>query len=139
MAAIIPVFDLTFMGDGSLNAETWVDLSAAAPNPNSPIPEGKQIWLGYVTFISNDKTLTFEIRPNLPTKSAGNATDTQLRAFSTVQAGDSKDVDLYYYGSITTLAPVSAPSTGVEKLWLRVKSGSSSAGTFSYIVYYTLY
>lgn len=139
MANIIPVFDLAFMGSGSLNSEIWIDLSAANPNPNSPIPSGSQLWLGYATFISNDKSLVFELRPNLPTKSAGNVTDTQLRGFASIAIGESKDVDLFYYGNILTLAPVTAVSTGVEKLWLRVRSGNNSIGTFDYIVYYSLY
>lgn len=139
MAALTPTFELTFLGSGTVNQETWIDLTASNPNPNSPIPAGKRIWLGYATFISDDKTLTFEIRPNLLTKSAGNITDTQLRGSQSVQAGDSKDQDLYFYGNVFTFAPVSADSTGVEKVWLRVKSNSASLGAFSYIVYYTLY
>lgn len=139
MANIIPVFDLAFMGSGSLNSEIWIDLSASNPNPNSPIPSGSQLWLGYATFISNDKSLVFELRPNLPTKSAGNITDTQLRGFASIATGESKDVDLFYYGNILTLAPVTAVSTGVEKLWLHVRSGNNSVGTFDYIVYYSLY
>jgi hypothetical protein len=139
MAQLIPIFEKAFMGSGTVNSELWIDLSAANPDPNSPIPSGKQIWVGYATFISDDKTVTFEIRPNLPTKALGNTTETQLRASVSITAGESKDLDLYYYGNIMSLAPVSATSTGVEKLWLRVKSGSNSAGAFSYIVYYTLY
>lgn len=139
MAQIIPIFEKAFMGSGTVNSETWIDISAAQPDPNSPIPSGKQLWLGYATFIADDKSLTFEVRPNLPTKNAGNLTDTQLRGFVQVPGGESRDSDFYYYGGIASFAPVTAVSTGVEKLWLRVKSGSSSAGTFSYIVYYTIY
>lgn len=139
MAQITPTFELAFMGSGNVNAETWIDLTAQNPNPNSPIPFGKRVWLGYATFISDDKTLKFEIRPNLPTKSAGTLADTQLRSSTSVMAGESEDVDLYYYGNIATFAPVSADSSGVEKVWLRVTSGSSSLGAFSFIVLYTMY
>lgn len=131
MASLIPIFESSFSGTGSVNAEAWVDISGI-------IPSGKQIWLGYATFISNDKTLTFEVRPNLPSQSTSGIANTQLRSFVNVPSGESRDVDFYYYGNINTFAP-SAPSTGVEKLWLRVKSGSSSLGTFDYIIYYTLY
>jgi len=92
-----------------------------------------------LTCIADDKAATFELRPNLPTKSAANTTDTQLRGFVTVPTGESRDLDLYYGGAIITLAPVSAASTGVEKLWLRIKSSSNAAATCEFILYYTLY
>ena len=139
MAQLMPTFELAFMGSGNVNSEAWVDVTAAQPNPNSPIPSGRRVWLGYASLISDDKTLTFEIRPNLPTKSAGNTIDTQLRATVSVPAGESREIDMHYGGNVATLAPVSADSTGVEKVWLRVRSGSSSTGAYSYIIYYTLY
>jgi hypothetical protein len=138
MAQIIPVFDLVSIGNGTVTTETWVDLTSFGPDINSPIPNGKQLLLGYLTVISHDKALTFQVRPNLPTKSLGNDTDTQLRSFVTVPKEDSKDLDLNFYGQITTLAPVSAASTGVEKLWLKVK-GLGVIGAFDFILYYTLY
>lgn len=134
MAGLQPTFDLTFIGGGTYSGGTdqWTDLSDA-------IPSGKQLWLGYATLISDDKTLTFELRPNLIGQSTGTVGNTVLRGFASVLAGDSTDLDLFYYGNIITLAPVTAQSTGVEKLWLRIKSGSASSGTWSYIIYYTLY
>jgi hypothetical protein len=137
---IKPVFDL--ISSGSLTAagtDNWVDLCSFAPNTNSPIPSGKRLYIGYVTCISQDKNATFELRPNLPTKSAANTTDTQLRGFVSVATGESKDLDLYYAGAIASFAPVTADSTGVEKLWLRIKSGSSSSATYEFIFYYALY
>lgn len=141
MANITPTFELTFIGGGmTTTKDDWYEMSASGPDANSPIPSGKQIWLGYITLISTDKDLVFEIRPNLPTKSAGNTTDTQLRTFESVSASDgSKELDLYYYGNIMTLAPVSGSSTGVEKLWLRVRSNTQTIASFNYIVRYTLY
>jgi hypothetical protein len=139
MAQLTPTFELAFMGSGTVNSETWVDITSAQPNPNSPIPVGKRIWLGYANLISDDKTLIFEIRPNLPTKSNGNTNDTHLRASTSVPAGESREIDLHYGGNVATLAPSTADSTGVEKVWLRVRSGSSSTGAYSYIIYYTLY
>jgi hypothetical protein len=140
MAQIIPIFELLCLGSVTASGtDNWVDLSSYGPNANSPIPSGKQIWIGYVTCISQDKIATFELRPNLPTKSAGNTTDTQLRGFVNVPGGESRDLDVYYGGAITSFVPVTELSTGVEKLWLRIKSGSSSTATYEFILYYTLY
>lgn len=137
MAQSIPIFDLVCFGSGTVTTETWIDLTSFGPNSNSPIPSGKQLTLGYATFISNDKPLTFQIRPNAATKSAATDADTQLRSFTTVPKEDSKDLDLNYYGNIETLAPVSAVSTGVEKLWLKV-IGKGSIGSFDFILYYSI-
>ena len=140
MAQNIPVFELSCVGTLTASGtDNWVDLTSFAPNANTPIPSGKQIWIAYVTCISQDKNATFELRPNLPTKSAANTTDTQLRGFASVPAGESRDLDVYYGGAITSLAPVTAQSTGVEKLWLRIKSGSAASATYEFILYYTLY
>lgn len=140
MAFIVPTFDLSCVGSvtGS-GTEYWVDLLSYTPNANSPIPSGKQAWIGYVTCVAPDKPATFELRPNLATKSLGNTTDTQLRGFTTVSVGESDDLDVYYGGAIMCLAPVGAASTGVEKLWLRIKSNSVQSATFEFIAYYTLY
>jgi len=138
MALIIPTFELIHPGGLTASGtEHWVDLLSGSGN--SPIPSGKQIWMAYITCISQDKNATFELRPNLPTKSAGNTTDTQLRGFASVPSGESRDLDVYYGGAIQSLIPVGAQSTGVEKLWLRIKSGSASAATYEWITYYTLY
>jgi hypothetical protein len=133
VASIQPVFDLTIQASAqaTLTKDDWYDLGV--------ITSGKQIWLGFATFISEDKSLIFELRANKATKSAGNATDTDLVSFSSVPQADSKDVDMYLDGYITTLAPVSTASTGVEKLWLRVRSGSLSTALFNYIIRYSLY
>jgi hypothetical protein len=138
MADIIPVYDLVSLGDGTCGTTTWIDLTSFGPDVNSPIPSGKQLWLGYATFISPDKPLKFSIRPNLATKALGTDAETQLRSFTSVLKEDSKDVDLNYYGGITTLAPVSAQSTGVEKLWLKVE-GVGVVADFSFLLYYALY
>jgi len=140
MANIAPIFDKIFMGSGTtVTKDDWWDLSSYAPDANSPIPSGKRLWLGFATFISEDKNIIFEVRPNLATKNLGNTTDTQLRSFVSVPTGESRDVDFFLSGSIVTFAPVSADSTGVEKLWLRTKSASVNAGSFSFMVFYTLY
>lgn len=140
MASIIPTFDQLSIGSVTVaGTDNWVDILANLPNQNSPIPSGAQVWVGYVTCISQDKNATFELRPNLPNKSIGSAIDTQLRGFVTVPVGESRDMDLYYYGAIVTLAPVTSVSTGVEKLWLRIKSTSAASATYEFIIYYTVY
>jgi hypothetical protein len=144
MAQLIPMFDIIV--NGTLTAsgpENWIDLTSALYSagviPSAVIPSGKQIWIAYITCISQDKNATFELRPSLPTKSSGNITDTTLRGFAAVPSGESRDLDVYYNGAITSLAPTNTTSTGVEKLWLRIKSGSGSAATYDYILYCTLY
>ena len=139
MASIIPLFELVSLGSGLTTAlkDDWFDITSYGPNVNTPMPSGRQVWLGFGTLISPDKPLTFEIRRNLPTKSAATPGDTELLAFATVPSGDSKDLDMYFGGAINTLAP-SVASTGVEKVWLRVKSGGAAVGGFDFIFYYTL-
>lgn len=133
MAVIQPVFDSVFIGSGTTSTkDDWFDISGA-------IDSGTQLWLGYATFVSNDKQLTFELRPNLINESLGQAAKTQLRAFTSVPTGESRDVDLYLGGAVQALAPKIAPSTGVEKLWLRVRSGTQTISTFDYIIYYSVY
>jgi len=136
VAELIPSFDQVAYGSGTVTSETWIDLLAGTAH--TPIPAGKQILIGYITLISQDKPLKFQLKPNLPTKSLGNDGDTQLRSFSSVPKEDSKDLDLNFYGEIVTLAPVTAVSTGVEKLWMKV-TGNGAIGAFDYIIYYTLY
>lgn len=140
MADIQATFDKLSVGTVTFGGvENWVDLLSFGPDVNSPIPAGKQIWVGFITVIAQDKAATFEFRPNLPTKSLGNTADTQLRGFVNVPSGDSRDLDLYYSGSILTLAPVSVASTGVEKLWCKIKSASGASSTYEFLTYYTIY
>lgn len=140
MAQIVPPYELVSICSGNVNSETWVDITSFGPDVNSPIPSGIQLMLGYAICIANDKPLKFEIRPNLPTKSAGTLADTQLRGYASISsAGESKEIDLNYFGNILTLAPVSAPSTGVEKLWLRITSGTNAAATWEFMLFYSKY
>lgn len=140
MADIQTTFDKTSITSVTFGGtENWVDLLSGAPDALSPITSGKQIWVGYVTIIAQDKGATFELRPNLPTKSLGNTADTQLRGFVFVPTGESRDLDMYYNSAILTLAPVGIASTGVEKLWIRIKSSTGSTSSFDFITYYAVY
>ena len=140
MASLQPIFDLAFIGTGvTASKDDWYDLSSYGPNANSPIPSGKQLWLGFATFVAEDKNLTFEVRPNIAGQSTGTTGNTQLRGFASVPSGESKDIDFYFNGMLTTLVPMTAISTGVEKLWLRVRSGTNTVSTFDFIMFYALY
>jgi hypothetical protein len=143
MASPIAKFDAVASGSlTTTGTDNWVDLTTLLFNagfiPSPVIPSGKQIWIAYITCISADKNAQFEMRPNKTTKSAANTTDTDLRGFASVPTGESSDLDVYYGGAINTFAPVDVASTGVEKLWLRIKCGSNAAATYEYILYCTI-
>ena len=132
MASITPLFDLQINNQGTTSTkDDWYAITT--------VTSGQQLWLGYATFISEDKNLTFELRANKATKSTGTTADTDLISFQSVQSADSKDTDMYLSGNITQYCPQSTVSTGVEKLWLRVRSGTNTAALFDYIIRYTLY
>lgn len=133
MAQVQVIFDSAYNGTGTtVTKDDWYDITGA-------IPAGLQAWLGYGTMISWDKPLTFEVRVNLPGKSAATIADTQLKSFTSVPTAESRDTDMYLGGSISTIAPSSnVSSTGVERIWLRVRSNSVAAAAFDYIIYYTL-
>ena len=128
MAQVQPLFDTVISGSGTVQTETWVDLGT--------VPNGKQIWLGYATYAGIDKNTQFETRSNTIGQSTGTVGNTTLHDWSATQQGSSVDRDFYQYGNIMT-ATVS--STGVEHLWLRVLSQGNSAGSFDYIIRYTIY
>lgn len=131
MAQIQVIFDSAIVGSGiTATKDDWFDLSGV-------IPANTQLWLGYGTMISWDKPLTFEVRVNLPGKTAGTVADTVLKAFTSVPTTESRDTDMYLGGAIATLAPAGVPSTGVERVWLRVRSGSVATAAFDYIIYAT--
>lgn len=139
MAEIIPIFEKLSAGSVTLSgADIWVDLLSFGPDSNSPVPVGKQIWIGFITCICVDKSAQFSLRPNLAGLSVGDVASTTLRGFTNVATGESADMDLYWNGAILTVSPL-AVSTGVEKLWLRIKSGSSSTATYEFITYYSVY
>lgn len=132
MAQMQVVFEKQMIGSGlTVTKDDWFDLTGA-------MVSGRRIWLGFSTMISQDKSLTFELRSNLATKGTGNLTDTKLLAFTSVVSGESKDVDLFLQGMILTLSP-DAPSTGVERLWLRVRSNTVNTAAFDYLIWYTEY
>ena len=127
MASQQPIFDTVISGSGTVNAEGWIDLGL--------VPNGKQLLLGYATYIAEDKNLQFETRSNLAGKSAGSLADTQLHDWAAASGGSGVDRDFYQFGYVNTLTGV---STGVERLWLRIRSNSQSLGTWNYILRYMI-
>lgn len=141
MAVEIKVaFPLKLFGtSNTATKDDWFDVGAIAAFPaHSPIPAGKQLRIGFLNVGSQDKALDFELRVNKPTKSAASTTDTNIIAntASDPSAG-SKMEDTDYQERILTVAPlVTTGCTGVEKLWLRVQSGSNTVAAFDWWVYY---
>lgn len=125
MADQQPIFDITLSGTNTVATEKWVDLGV--------ITSGKQIVLGFATYIAEDKNCQFETRSNTAGKSAGTVGDTELLDWTSTQQGTSVDRDFYQNGYINTVTIV---GTGTEHWWLRVRAQSSAVGTFDYIIRY---
>ena len=126
MATIQPVFELTISGTGSVQTDTWVDLGA--------ITSGKQIIIGYASYIAIDKNTQFETRSNTAGQSTGTTGNTTLHDWASAIGGSGTDRDFYQNGNTETATIV---STGVEHWWLRVTSQENSSGGFNYIMHYT--
>ena len=128
----VAIFDLSIIGPppGGLTcgANLWIDLGT--------IPVGKKIWFGRAIYTSPSKSLTFEIRTNNAGQSAGSDAATRLLYSASVSPRSGNlNVDLYKNGRLHTASNI---GTGPEKFWLRLKSKSSTAGSFLYSLYYTL-
>jgi hypothetical protein len=110
-----------------------------SPSQDSPIPSGNRIWVGYDVFDSADKHLNYEIRTNKAGQSAGSAGATDLLGTGASDpTSQSAIMDYHQNGNIEVVAPISADSTGVEKLWLRVTSGTMTVAEFNAFVWYGL-
>jgi hypothetical protein len=139
VTAVKALFELNLSGSANTSTkDDWYDLgSLSLGGGYSPIPSTTQLWLGLFTAFSQDKGLTYELRVNNSGQSTGTTANTHLLG---VMASDpssgSMPCDLYYGGAIQTLAPTAA-STGTEKLWLRVQSGTNTVANFSWFLYFT--
>jgi hypothetical protein len=142
MAVVItPTFELNLIGSANTaTKDDWYDVGAlSSPSANSPIPSAKQLYIGFALFGSQDKALVYELRANNSGQSAGTTGATTVIAYSaTDPTSGSVTSDLFQNGNIRTVIPVSSASTGVEKIWLRVQSGSNTVATFQWFIYYTL-
>jgi hypothetical protein len=134
-------FDLKLFGSANTaTKDDWYDIGALSVIPaHSPIPAGKQLRVGFLNLGSQDKGLDWELRANTSGQSTGTVGNTVLLASTaTDPSAGSKWEDLFQNGAISpTVAPLAA-STGVEKLWLRVQSGSNTVAAFDWFIYYSL-
>lgn len=114
-------------GTATTGIELWVDLGL--------IPSGFRIWFGNARYTSPDKSITFELRTNVLTKSTGTLLNTILLDSGTASVRSGTVTrDLYKSG---TLHITSVYGTGVEHFWLRLVSKTSTQGSYLYSINYT--
>jgi len=104
----------------------WIDLGV--------IPTGKYIRFGSAQYGSPDKSETFQIRTNIAGQSVGSDAATLLLA-SSVASAKTGLLNVDYYKS-NTLNIKTVVGAGVEHFWLRLKSTSSTAGSYLYSINY---
>lgn len=125
----------------TMTKDDWYDVGSIAVIPqHSPIAVGKQLRIGFLNVGSSDKPLDYELRVNKPATSTGTVANTNnLWATASDPSAGSKMEDTDFNGRILTVAPlVTTGCTGVEKLWLRVTSGTNTVASFDWWVYYEL-
>lgn len=122
--ALFDKYDIS--GNNTSSAkEAWYDLCT--------IPSGKKLWIGFGSFFPWDKTMTFELRGNKPGQSVGTLAATDRIDVAGAPTQNPALMDVFKNGNVAQkTAPMSALSTGVEKLWLRVVSNTNAAGAFDY-------
>lgn len=122
------IFNLVKSGSSTVGLDGWLDLGL--------IPTGYQVWIGYITWTSPNKAITFELRGNAIGKSAGNTTDTLLYSTTALKKGATSTVDLYKSGRMTVRT---VKGTGVEHWWIHAKSTTSTSGSYTYKIQYLTY
>lgn len=114
-------------GPTTIGANTWINLGS--------VPTGFRIKFGTGQYASPDKASTFEIRTNNTGASAGTDAATALLAsISASPRSGTVTADYYKSGTLNT---VTVLGTGVERFWLRIKSKSSTAGSYFFSINYT--
>ena len=122
------IFVTNSVGDGLVGLSLYVDLGV--------IPSGQRIWFGNLQATSPDKSITFEVRTSNAGKSAGSDADTTLKAsISASIRGGTVVLDMY---KNNTLHTVSVLGTGTEHFWIKLKSKSSTPGSYLFSLNYTL-
>jgi hypothetical protein len=122
------IFTTNQTNSGSVGLSLYIDLGT--------IPVGNKIWFGNLQATSPDKSITFEVRTNLATKNSGVDGDTQLLgSISASNRSGTVVLDMY---KNNTLHTTSVLGSGVEKFWLKLKSKSSTPGSYLYSLNYTL-
>ena len=122
------IFTTKVSNSGTYGAALYIDLGL--------IPTGFKVWFGNGQYASTDKSGTFELRTSKLTKSAGNDTDTTLLASISASPKTGTVIQDYYKSG--TLHTVSVIGSGVEKFWIKIKSTSSTAGSYLYNLAYTV-
>ena len=120
------VFTTNQTNSGSVGTSVYVDLGM--------IPTGFKVWYGTLQASGPDKALTWEVRTNNATKSAGTDSDTTLLATISSTTRGTIVLDMYKSGTLHT---VSILGSGVEHFWIKIKSKSSTAGSYLYSLNYT--
>jgi hypothetical protein len=121
------IFTSSIIGDGSVTTTAWVNLGL--------IPTGSKIWFGTLQAASPDKSITFDVRTSLATKSAGTDAETQsLASMSVTPKSGNKILDMYKNGRLHI---VSVVGTGVERFWIKLTS-KGSAGAYLFTLNYTV-
>ena len=121
------LFNLTTTVTSTVGLETWVDLGL--------IPSGYDYWIGTGAYTAITKAMTFELRTNIATKATGTTTNTTLLDTAAPKVGATISHDLYKKGTLHTKT---VKSTGVEHWWLRIFSKTTTSGSYSYKIAYTL-
>jgi len=122
------IFTSNITKSGSYGSADYIDFGA--------ITIGSKFWFGTCQFASPDKSGTFEVRTNLAGKSTGTDADTILHG--SISAGSrtgTVTLDLYKSGTLITQSVL---STGVERVWIKAKSKTASAGSYYASINYTL-
>jgi hypothetical protein len=121
------IFNLNLKGSGQVGTSLWIDLGA--------IPAGFKIWVGNAQYTSPSKSVTFEIRANIPGQSAGTTgATTLLDTVSVSPKSGTLTRDLYKNGRLHVATIV---GSGVERWWLRLTSKSGALGDYLYSLNYT--
>lgn len=121
------LFTTSQTNSGTVGTSFYADLGI--------IPAGFKIWFGTLQASGPDKALTWEVRTNLATKSLGVDSETLLLATISSTTRGTATLDMYKSG---TLHIVSVLGSGTEHFWLKIKSKSSTSGSYLYSIYYTL-
>lgn len=121
------LFDKQIIGQINFsNQEIWVDLGV--------ITSGLYAFFGFATFTCDGKNIVFELRTNKIGFSDGVLANTNLHDRVQVRDGDSRDRE-YYRGNLSSRQ--SEISTGVEHMWLRLRSKSSNNADAYWWIDYT--
>jgi hypothetical protein len=122
------IFTSSIIGDGTFGASIYIDLGL--------IPSGQKTWFGAGQFASPDKTSTFELRTNIASQGSGSDANTLiLGAINAGARSGTVTKDFYKNGSLHT---VSALGSGVERIWLKIKSKTAASGSYYFLITHTV-